>query len=918
MKRIERSRVLLTVLVLASGGVASANDNPVILQWFESRWTDVERRMPDFFMGGYGATWIPSPSKAASVGSAGYDPFDRFDLGSPASPTAFGTEAYFRAMMKEFKAANGNVYLESIMNHNSGRNGSASFQALGGWPGFWLAPSAPIADKTPTSNWGDFHNGNAQGYLQSENPSGPNYDLFRGDLVALCDINQSANNVFIRHPIVEGDPRNIPAGTVYNRPNPNNRRLYPDRDLTPMTVVNPGTSRNPGSNSFTIYPFNNADPMQGDPVEENATGLLLRWTQWMLDEYKVDGFRIDAIKHVPSWFWDVYWDAVAHNRRVLPDGRRVTPYSFGESVESPVFTFQNYVRKDGFGNRDCLDITGSGSLRDLVSAGGFGTWMNVLDAHLDKADDNDNNGSIGVNHAYSHDNGTTEGMGAAPPNPTTRQMGYFAQAYVLMRPGVVKLYHNARGINRPGGFWPDGGINTALGVDPVSNAADPTITRLVQIHNHYARGAWNVLNGTDSANPSLDDALIFERRSWTGSAWSGNVLVGVNDRYDSGIDWRNVQTSFPAGTRLIEQTGNAADAQVDPTNVIPEVLVVDANRRVQIGVPRNRSSAGEHHKGFVIYGPAIPSGTLSFSNIASTIPADPAARASASRRSTAVPVITTPTFDVTLTTVNGDSGAGNNNNADDNAVFRFNQGFQDLNGNGVVDIDGFNSVVPGYEQFVTERRPLAGTSNTQGVYRQTINTALLSEGMNYVSVIAFRKRNSNEAPLFRDFRQVVYIDRLPPGVQFVNPPAEITTTSFRFDVRSTDRTANRAHVILNVPAGEDPLSSTYSNNFTLATRNDRYDWSRTISGLTHGFNTVTVTAFEESGRGNAVTHTFFVDRCRADFNKDGFLDFFDYDDFISCFEGSACPNGRQADYDGDGFIDFFDLDAFIVDFERGC
>jgi hypothetical protein len=54
--------------------------------------------------------------------------------------------------------------------------------------------------------------------------------------------------------------------------------------------------------------------------------------------------------------------------------------------------------------------------------------------------------------------------------------------------------------------------------------------------------------------------------------------------------------------------------------------------------------------------------------------------------------------------------------------------------------------------------------------------------------------------------------------------------------------------------------------------------------------------------------------CRADFNNDGFLDFFDYDDFVVAYEtGSA-----GADFNGDGFVDFFDYDDFVAAYETGC
>jgi hypothetical protein len=56
--------------------------------------------------------------------------------------------------------------------------------------------------------------------------------------------------------------------------------------------------------------------------------------------------------------------------------------------------------------------------------------------------------------------------------------------------------------------------------------------------------------------------------------------------------------------------------------------------------------------------------------------------------------------------------------------------------------------------------------------------------------------------------------------------------------------------------------------------------------------------------------------CAPDVNCDLFLDFFDYDEFVTAFE-TGSP-GAVADYNGDGFIDFFDYDEFVSDFEIGC
>jgi hypothetical protein len=55
----------------------------------------------------------------------------------------------------------------------------------------------------------------------------------------------------------------------------------------------------------------------------------------------------------------------------------------------------------------------------------------------------------------------------------------------------------------------------------------------------------------------------------------------------------------------------------------------------------------------------------------------------------------------------------------------------------------------------------------------------------------------------------------------------------------------------------------------------------------------------------------------ADFNGDDFVDFFDYDDYVACFENGCGADGLDADFNNDGFVDFFDYDDFVYAFE-GC
>lgn len=172
MARVSKATWLALAATATATGSALAQESPSpILQWFECRWPDMERRMSDYFAAGYGAVWLPPASRGylppsnpnQNSSSAGYDVFDRFALGKPGAQTAYGTEAYFDAVVAEFHRANAQVYVDIVLNHNAGRQTSVQFQQEGGYPGFWMASSDPIVVKQPTHNWGDFHAGTAAG-----------------------------------------------------------------------------------------------------------------------------------------------------------------------------------------------------------------------------------------------------------------------------------------------------------------------------------------------------------------------------------------------------------------------------------------------------------------------------------------------------------------------------------------------------------------------------------------------------------------------------------------------------------------------------------------------------------------------------------------------------------------------------------
>jgi hypothetical protein len=116
------------------------------------------------------------------------------------------------------------------------------------------------------------------------------------------------------------------------------------------------------------------------------------------------------------------------------------------------------------------------------------------------------------------------------------------------------------------------------------------------------------------------------------------------------------------------------------------------------------------------------------------------------------------------------------------------------------------------------------------------------------------------------------------------------------------------------PSGPEVGGGWYIKNMLLpaAVKTDRFRVRFTISDAT--ITDSTVEAAIDSVR---LFEYGCTTGCAADFNGDGFLDFFDYSEYVACFEGN-CPPGKTADFNADGFTDFFDYSDYVTAFEAGC
>ncbi|XVJ58166.1 MAG: hypothetical protein HEQ23_01710 [Tepidisphaera sp.] len=135
-------------------------------------------------------------------------------------------------------------------------------------------------------------------------------------------------------------------------------------------------------------------------------------------------------------------------------------------------------------------------------------------------------------------------------------------------------------------------------------------------------------------------------------------------------------------------------------------------------------------------------------------------------------------------------------------------------------------------------------------------------------------------------------------------------------------------VIVGFASGEDGVEAVVWRNSEVRTLRQILDdagvtthvgWSLSLAtGISADGLTICGIGINPNNEDEGWVATIGGEPCPADFNGDDFVDFFDYDAYVGCFEGGECPPGRTADFNGDDFVDFFDYDAFVSIFEAGC
>ena len=250
-----------------------------MLELFQMSWPQITQKMPEIAEAGYDSLWVPNPAKATSgAHSVGYDQYDPFDLGSKNQqgtiPTKYGTQAQLLQMVQTAHRFGIRVYFDNVMNHRGnvvpGYNSSVPTNY---YPG--LIPQ-DFHLQTTTLNGGLYANWMSVSDFQNQQQEQYN------QLVGLTDLAQEPGSM-------NGNFGN----SQYN------------------TIPKPVWVRHPGNPEYYMDtnqpslggPWHGFNGTNGQPVAEDVSAYLIRAAMWTLYTTKCDGFRMDAVKHVPSGFF---------------------------------------------------------------------------------------------------------------------------------------------------------------------------------------------------------------------------------------------------------------------------------------------------------------------------------------------------------------------------------------------------------------------------------------------------------------------------------------------------------------------------------------------------------------------------------------------------------------------------------------
>jgi alpha-amylase len=311
--------------------------NGVVMQWFHwytppdgEHWKRLKEQAPDLARAGITALWLPPAYKANGGGyDVGYGIYDLFDLGEfnqkGTVRTKYGTKDEYAAAVKTARDAGLQIYADVVFNHKMGGDAEEEFLAIPFDPS---DRNRPLGDARNIKSWTYF------------------------DFPGRGDTYSSMKWHWWHFDSVD-----------YNSYDPGYRAVYRMKDKNFEDKVDLRSG--------------NYDYLMGCDLDINhpeVRGELKYWGEWIMDTIGVDGFRLDAIKHINGDFFNDWLDHVEHHaQRDL--------FCVGEYWTEDLGTLHWYIGNTG-GRLNLFDVPLHYNFHRASKAGGFYDMRNILNGTL--------------------------------------------------------------------------------------------------------------------------------------------------------------------------------------------------------------------------------------------------------------------------------------------------------------------------------------------------------------------------------------------------------------------------------------------------------------------------------------------------------------------------------------------------------
>ncbi|MBD2461493.1 alpha-amylase [Oscillatoria sp. FACHB-1407] len=252
-----------------------ADLNGVMMQYFHwyipadgTFWEQVKHQANDLAKAGITALWLPPAYKASGGGfDVGYGAYDLFDLGEfdqkGSVRTKYGTRDQLLAAIKTAQAAGIQIYADCVFNHKNGGDEEEEVDAY------------PVSSDNRNYNTGGVERIKIWTHFTFPG-RGEKYSSMKWHWWHFDSVNHNMYK--------QGD------STVYR---------FKDKQFE--TQVDPRHGN---------YDFLMACDL--DTSVDQVQGELKYWGEWFLDTTGVDGFRLDAVKHVRASFFKEWLGHVRH------------------------------------------------------------------------------------------------------------------------------------------------------------------------------------------------------------------------------------------------------------------------------------------------------------------------------------------------------------------------------------------------------------------------------------------------------------------------------------------------------------------------------------------------------------------------------------------------------------------------------